>query len=75
VCLQRASSYMLWHRFGEHAQCSFFEILIVWLGTMLPVFLVERSELNPGRIIIQHTDTESPPLARRAPGAGAGRDS
>ena len=40
---------MLGERFGEHAECSFFELWFVWFGHDVPIFLDERSELNPGQ--------------------------
>lgn len=47
----RVHTAMLWQCFGEHAERSVFEIWVVWFGHDVPIFLVERSELNPGRIM------------------------
>ena len=41
---------VLRERFGEHTQGPLTEFGFVFLGHGVPIFLDERSELNPGRI-------------------------
>lgn len=67
----RVQARMFWHRFGQHSERSFFEFWVVWFRHDVPIFLVERSELNPGRITTEPRGASSGQwlIARRIRGS------